>query len=129
MLRAINGTRIGDNISILSMLKKFSLLSVNQLTAQIKLTEAWKAVHVENYAIKLDPYKRPQPDNDHAQALTLRPRPNRVFDDSCRLAISKESFSIDAARLWNQAPACLTSALTLGAAKTAILTHVKSLPV
>ena len=127
MLRVINGTRIKDRVSIESMLNKFGLLSVNQLTAQIKLTEVWKAVHVENYAISLDPYKPLQPDQE--QLHSLRPCRNRIFNDSSRLAISKQSFSIDAARLWNQAPACLTSASTLSAAKSAILTFAKSLPV
>ena len=54
MLRAINGTKIKDRISIESMLTKFNLLSVNQLAAQIKLTEVWKASNVENYAITLE---------------------------------------------------------------------------
>ena len=31
--------------------------SVNQLNAQIKITEIWKAVHVENYPIEVKKYK------------------------------------------------------------------------
>ena len=31
--------------------------SVNQLNAQIKTTEIWKAVHVENYPIEVKKYK------------------------------------------------------------------------
>ena len=127
MLRALNGTKIKDRISVQSMLVKFGLLSVNQLAAQIKLTEVWKSKNVENYAISLDPYNPPQPDSEPGQSL--RPRPNRIYNDSSRLAISKHSFNIDAARLWNLAPATLTSALTLSAAKAAILAHVKSLPI
>ena len=127
MLRALNGTKIKDKISIKYMLNKFGLLSVNQLAAQIKLTEVWKALNVENYAIQLEPYHTVRPEME--VALDLRPRPNRVLNDDSRLAISKQSFSIDAARLWNNAPAHLTSAPTLGAAKSAILTHVKSFPV
>ena len=55
MLRLINNTRIKDKVSIGHMLKKFNILSVNQLTAQIKLQEVWKAVHTEKYGISLDP--------------------------------------------------------------------------
>ena len=82
---------------------------------------------MENYAIQLDPYRPVRPDMEVAPRL--RPRPDRVLNDDSRLSISKQSFSIDAARLWNNAPANITSAPTLGVAKTAILAHVKSLPV
>ena len=40
-LRAINNSKIKDKISVVSMLEKFQLLSVNQLAAQIKLLEVW----------------------------------------------------------------------------------------
>ena len=35
------------------MLEKFDLLSINQMLAQIKLLEAWKANTDENYPIQL----------------------------------------------------------------------------
>ena len=35
------------------------------MAAQIKLLEAWKAVHVEGYAIVLDPYSKVNPLNTH----------------------------------------------------------------
>ena len=125
LLRAINNTKVKDKISIKSMLSKFGLLSVNQLAAQIKLTEVWKSIHVENYAITLAPYNEYQilPD------ITLRPRLNRVFNDSSRLKVAAHSFNVDAARLWNQAPDQITNARTLSEAKSTILKHVKTLPV
>ena len=79
-----------------------------------RLTEVWKANNVENYAISLDPYKLPQPDQERDHSL--RPHTKRIFNDSSRLAISKQSFSVDAARLWNLAPAKVTLAPTLNAA-------------
>ena len=109
------------------MLTKFNLLSVNQLAAQIKLTEVWKASNVENYAITLEPYKLPRADNGVLH--NLRHQANRVFNDSSRLRISKQSFSVDAARLWNLAPISVKLAPTIGAAKSAILAHAKTLPV
>ena len=109
------------------MLEKFGLLSVNQLAAQIKLTEVWKAINIENYAIRLDPYKPISIDQKFQH--TLRTRLNRIFNDDSRLLISKQSFSINPARLWNQAPASVSSALSLSAAKSEILAHVKTLPI
>ena len=125
MLRALNNSKIKDKISIASMLKKFKLLSVNQLAASIKLTEVWKSVNIPNYPILLEPYNQ----TTTSPNLDLRPRPNRIFNDSSRLQISKYSFNVDSARLWNLAPPEVRSASTLGSAKTAILTFVKSLPV
>ena len=33
------------------MLKKFKIISVNQINAQIKLNEMWKSVNISNYPI------------------------------------------------------------------------------
>ena len=49
LLRYLNNTRISDMISTKSILEKFNLLSVNQLNAQIKLCDIWKAVNVTDY--------------------------------------------------------------------------------
>ena len=129
MLRVINGTKIKDRVSIKSMLIKFNLLSVNQLAASIKLSEVWKVINVKNYAISLDPYKSKQPGNIATTDRDLRPQPDKIFDDNSRLKVSKQSFNVDAARLWNLAPIQVKSAPTLNAAKTAILKHVKTLPI
>ena len=127
MLRAINGSKIKDRISISSMLTKFNLLSVNQLAAQIKLTEVWKSQNVPGYPIIMDPYN--QGATIPTTTLHLRPKPTRTFNDSSRLMVSKYSFIVDSARLWNLAPPEITMAATLNLAKKAILAHVKSLPV
>ena len=84
MLRAINGSKISEKVSVKSMLDKFGLLSVNQLdqlAAQIKLKEVWKSLNSENYPIVLEPYNTVLVDNVHC----LRPKQNRIFNDNCRL--------------------------------------------
>ena len=100
LLRAINNSKISEKVSIKSMLEKFNLLSVNQLTAQIKLREVWKSVNCENYPNKLDQYNPALVGGVHS----LRQKQNRVFSDSFRLQKSKASFNVDAARVWNFAP-------------------------
>ena len=107
------------------MLNKFELLSVNQLAAQIKLTEAWKSVHLEGYAIVLEPYNKNRPLNNHE----LRIQSNRVFNDSAKSKMASHSFNVDAAKLWNLAPTSVTNATTLIIAKRAINLLVKSFPV
>jgi hypothetical protein len=93
MLRAINGMK--DRVSTKSMLNKFDLLSVNQLEAKIKLIEVWKSINETGFPLTLDSYKPHNTD----QSRNLRQKPNRVFDDMCRLHKSESSFHIDEARL------------------------------
>ena len=100
MLRCINHSRVSDKISIKSMLTNFGFLSVNQLVAQIKLVEVWKSIHVPSYPLSLEAYNPQRAESSH----NIRVRPNRTFNDSTRLQVSQNSFCIDAARVWNQAP-------------------------
>ena len=45
MVRMLNNVKLSDKQSTSSLLKKVNMLSVNQINAQIKLTEIWKAVN------------------------------------------------------------------------------------
>ena len=125
LLRSLNQTRVADKVSTKSMLDKFELLSVNQLAAEIKLLEVWKSVNVEGCPIKLEPYNQQSSQNSHQ----LRHKPNRTFCDIARLQVSGSSFNIDAARAWNNAPQDVQCAPTLSAAKRAIKTFCRSLPI
>ena len=81
-IRVLNGTKIKDKVSIGTMLKKFNLLSVNQLAAKIKLIEVWKTINRLNYPLGLvDPYKPTSLTNQ--QNYDLRGQTNRIFNDSC----------------------------------------------
>ena len=55
LLKMINNSKISDKISSKSMLKKFNLISINQLADQIKLTETWKILNLENYPVEIRP--------------------------------------------------------------------------
>ena len=125
MLRVLNGSKIKDKVSISTMLKKFGLLSVNQLAAKIKLIEVWKTLNKLDYPLSLDSYK---PINTNRNYV-LRDQINRVFDDTCRKKKSESSFHVDAARLWNILPQNVRSAPSLELAKKAIDAFCMSLPV
>ena len=125
LLRMLNKTRISDKVSIASMLEKFQLLSVNQLAAEIKLIEVWKAINVEGCPIKLDPYVAERRKTN----IELRPKTNRIFNDTAKLQVSQSSFNIDAARTWNNAPKEVQNAITLSIARREIRTFCKSLPI
>ena len=125
LLRFLNNSRLSDQVSTRYMLDKFELLSVNQLSAEIKLIETWKSLNVEESPIRLEPYNHHQGTNEHQ----LRPQHNRIFNDTARLQLSQSSFNIEWARVWNDAPAPIRTAPTLNMAKKAIKVYCKSLPV
>ena len=51
---------------------------------------------------------------------------NRIFDESSRLSLAEHSFSINAAKLWNKAPAEVKSAKSRSLAWKEILAYVKT---
>ena len=53
LLRFLNETYIKDRVSSKSMLVKHKMLSVNQINAQMKLTEIWKAVNDIDHPFKI----------------------------------------------------------------------------
>ena len=54
LLRLLNGTKIKDMVSISVMLKRFKMLSANQLNASMKLLEVWKAINLEDYPLLIN---------------------------------------------------------------------------
>ena len=59
------------------MLKKFDMLSVNQVAAQIKLTEMWKCKNDPEYPIKIKKHLETVNEN----ARTRRPRTRREMEE------------------------------------------------
>ena len=49
MFRILNNCTLKDKISTKSIASELKMLSVNQINAQVKLTESWKALNVEKY--------------------------------------------------------------------------------
>ena len=93
-------THISDRRRIKDMLEKQDLLSVNQTSAQIKLTEAWKASLDTDYPVKMkrDPHKETKNER------TLRPGMKKEMEEGGRTKVAQESFTREARRLWNRAP-------------------------
>ena len=57
LVRVLSNVKLSDHKTTKSLLTNIDMPSVNQLNAQIKITEIWKAVHVENYPIEVKKYK------------------------------------------------------------------------
>ena len=123
MLRLLDKSRIRDKRSIKEMLTRFDMLSVNQTAAQIKLTEAWKAVNEPKYPLKM---RREEREGEHSR--TVRTNTRRELEEGGKSRALRECFSREAGKIWNRAPADIKEAKTLRGAKKAIRKFCKSLP-
>ena len=123
MLRLLNGSRISDQISTASLLIKFNMLSVNQMNAQIKLSEMWKATNDVDHTFNIS--KRENGPDSRA----LRSISNEVLSVLSFSELSKQTFINDGIKAWNNAPMSVKSCSTYASAKVQIKKFVKSIPI
>ena len=123
LLRMLNRSKIKDKVSIDFMLKKFNMMSVNQLNAQIKLLEIWKSLNVNDYPLKL---KRHDPNK---AGSTTRACASGKLCEVGQSTKSQNTCVSDAIRLWNKAPASVTNCDSIYVAKKEIKKFAKTLPI
>ena len=123
LLRVLNNSRISDKISTKSMLTKFNLLSVNQMNAQIKLTEIWKSVNILNYPIKTLVIQR------GSEAVSTRAMTAGVLEEVKITNSSEKTFLNDAIHIWNRSSVAIKDCVSISSAKKAIKAFVVTLPV
>jgi hypothetical protein len=123
MLRILDGALVPVRKSTKTLLDNQNMLSVNQIAAQIKLTEMWKASNDPQYPIKMK--TRERQDN----GITTRSLTRGDLTEVGRSTKAKKSFTCDASKVWNNAPEKIRTSKTLTIAKKAIQEHCKSLPI
>ena len=123
MLRCLNGSKIKDRISTASLLTKFQALSVNQMNAQIKLQQVWKAVNVENYPLKIN--QPAIPSSGVSTRAAIKGRPVEIGNSR----VTQITSTSDAIRIWNKAPESVTEANSIYQAKRNIKEFAKCLPI
>ena len=123
LLRFLNGTKIKDRVSINFLLNKFQALSVNQLGAQIKLGEMWKALNVKDYPLKIEQQ------SISSQGVSTRAATNGRPCEIGVTSLTRNTCISDAIRLWNMAPTKVTCSRTIYQAKKEIKLFVKKLPI
>ena len=123
MMRFMNGSKLKDKISTKSILTKHDILSVNQLNAQIKLFDMWKASNVVDYPTKL---KKVIANDD--RATTRAVTNGNLVEEGVTIA-SKNTFYNDAIKAWNIAPLAIKSCKSIWSAKSEIKKYVKTLPI
>ena len=109
-----------DKMSTKVLLKNVDMLYVNQINAQIKITEAWKwSKDPEN------PLKFTTVANDCATRSVTK----GDLVEFGKSDLVKSSFLSDASKAWNNTPSSIKDCSTIWAAKKAIKEFVKNLPV
>ena len=74
LARVLENVYLKDRMSTKTLLSNQVMLSVNQVAAQIKLTEIWKANNVEKFQIKVIRYTKdssPNPPQKYHQGSTI----------------------------------------------------------
>ena len=98
LVRALENVRIKDRNRTSGMLTNQKMLSVNQLQAQIKLTELWKAMNTGNNPLKFT-LQCPTETGLVTRAVTEMKLVQKKGS-----TLTNDSFIYDATKLWNIAP-------------------------
>ena len=101
------------------MLEKTKMLSINQMNAQVKLTEMWKSVNYNNYPLNIGKLK-PACNGRESRGVTT----GKLMEPK-----TLNTFIGNATRLWNNAPRSIKDSKSISTAKKAIKSFCLSLPV
>ena len=119
LLRTLSNVRIKDKVSIKVLLEQNNMLSINQMHAQVKLTEMWKALNYNNYPLNIEQLQ-PAENGRSTRGISR----GRLAEPA-----TLNTFIGNATRLWNKAPIVIRDSKSISAAKAAIKLFCKTLPV
>jgi hypothetical protein len=123
LLRVLTGKKVSDRIKIVDILKSLQMMSVNQIAAQIKLTEMWQALNDSQYPPRVEQKFKPE-DGIGTRSMT---RGDLIeFGSSTN---SEKSFMGSSTRLWNVASEEIKKVLSFTSAKKNIKASCKILPI
>ena len=123
MVRLLNGKTVSDQISTKVLLKNKNMLSVNQINAQIKITEVWKAMHDSSHPMKIKKVA-----HGH-EPCTTRAVSNGELMEIGKSEIVQSTYLSDASKAWNKCHITVKASTNLWAAKKAIRLFVETLPI
>ena len=123
LFRTLNNSRISEKISTKSIAQKLNMLTVNQINAQVKLTEIWKALNDPNYPLK--PSKKSLDENKVLTRSIIRG--DIVIQGKNEMC--QTTFLHDASKIWNNAPQNIKKCTSIYKAKKAIKQFATTLPI
>ena len=110
-------------VPVALMLKKFNMLSANQLNASVKLLEVWKALNLENYPLSINRQQNRTEGVNNRADMTRRPV------EIGKTALAQKTCISDAIHIWNKAPIKITDSTSLYQAKRQIWEYAVTLPI
>ena len=122
LVRVLENVYLKDKINTSTLLSNQNMLWVNQMAAQIKLTEIWKAKNVENFPIKVHIQTTAE------NAKVTRGDTSERLIESGRTELARNACICDATRLWNHAPNTVRTAKSLYTVKKEIRSYALTLP-
>ena len=123
LARVLENVNLSDRVPVKTLLDKQGFLSVNQTSAQIKLTEIWKAINVERFPIKITKQSTKK-DARITRGVTFE-----KLVEQGRSILTFNSCIGDATKLWNLSPEAIRASKTFNSAKSEIKKYVQSLPI
>ena len=99
------------------------MLSVNQINAQLKLSEMWKAVNDEEHPFNLE--KK----DSGSDVRSMRSISNEMLPVKSFSELSKNTFINDGIKAWNLAPISIKNCSSYASAKTEIKKFVRMIPI
>ena len=122
LLQILTGKGIFEKISIKKMLAELNWPSINQLSIQTRLEQAWKAINIKDHPLaSLFTMKE-------SCCYNLRSSRNQ-FQISYPSRLKERSFCYPTARLWNDAPNFIKEAQSFQEAKRLIRIYSKQFPI
>ena len=123
MLRMVTGTKLLDKISTAKLLEETNMMSINQLNAQIKIMEIWKALNIDGYPLKLDKQTAIS-SKTSTRACTL----GKIIEKG-KCTLTQKTCINDAVKLWNSLPLNIQNSETLNQMKNNSKEFAKTLPI
>ena len=123
LARALNNVKLSDHCTTKSLVANLDMQSVNQLNAQIKITEIWKAVNKDNYPITVNKYSLGKDER------LSRSKMSEKLVVTGHSDLVQSTFKSDTLNLWNNCPDSITKCTSLYSAKKAIKCFTKCLPI
>ena len=122
-MRLLNNAKLSDHINNVTLFSNLNMLSVNQLNAQIKSIEVWKALNNSKNIININ-----LPEIKENERIS-RNKVNGTLPVYGRSNVTQASFINDSKVIWNSAPDSVKSSKSIFSAKKAIKNWVKTLPI
>ena len=98
------------------------MLSVNQMNAQIKLTEIWKAMNQQNCPLKITRASINESERNTRSITAWK------LIEKGKTELLQSTYINDGSKFWNMSPNEVTKSPSLWSAKKAIKAFVKTLP-